>query len=77
MTMKLPISYGRQYISDEDIDAVVRTLRSDFLTCGPAIPEFEKTFADYVNAKYAVAVCNATAALHIAAKALGVKSGET
>lgn len=76
MTMKLPISYGRQYISDEDIDAVVRTLRSDFLTCGPAIPEFEKTFADYVNAKYAVAVCNATAALHIAAKALGVKSGD-
>ena len=66
--MELPIPYGHQYISDDDIQAVVTTLKSDYLTCGPAIPEFEKVFAEYVNAKYAVAVCNATAALHIAAE---------
>ena len=71
-----PISYGRQYISDEDIQAVVDTLKGDYLTCGPKIPEFEKVFAEYVNAKYTVAVCNATAALHIAAMALGVKEGD-
>ncbi len=70
------IPYGHQYISDEDIEAVVRTLKSDYLTCGPAIPEFEKAFADYVHAQYSVAVCNATAALHIAAMALGVKPGD-
>ena len=74
--LKLPISYGRQYISEEDIAAVVETLKSDYLTCGPKIPEFEKVFAEYVNAKYTVAVCNATAALHIAAMALGVKEGD-
>ena len=74
--MKLPISYGRQYISDEDIQSVVETLKSDYLTCGPKIPEFEQAFCEYVNAKYSVAVCNATAALHIAAKALGVQPGD-
>ena len=62
--MKLPISYGCQYISDDDIQAVVETLKSDYLTCGPKIPEFEQAFCEYVNAKYSVAVCNATAALH-------------
>ncbi|HBN43579.1 MAG TPA: UDP-4-amino-4,6-dideoxy-N-acetyl-beta-L-altrosamine transaminase [Parabacteroides distasonis] len=75
--MKQPISYGRQYISDEDIQAVVETLKSDYLTCGPAILNFEKAFAEYVQADYTVAVCNATAALHIAAMALGVHSGDT
>lgn len=74
--MQLPISYGRQYISEEDIQAVVETLKSDYLTCGPAIPQFEKAFAEYVQADYTVAVCNATAALHIAAMALGVKEGD-
>lgn len=74
--MKLPISYGRQYISDEDIQSVVETLKSDYLTCGPKIAEFEQAFCEYVNAKYSVAVCNATAALHIAAKALGVQPGD-
>lgn len=74
--MKLPISYGRQYISDGDIQAVVETLKSDYLTCGPKIPEFEQAFCEYVHAKYSVAVCNATAALHIAAMALGVKEGD-
>jgi UDP-4-amino-4,6-dideoxy-N-acetyl-beta-L-altrosamine transaminase len=70
------IPYGHQSISDDDVQAVVTALKSDYLTCGPAIPEFEKVFAEYVNAKHAVAVCNATAALHIAAMALGVKEGD-
>lgn len=71
-----PIPYGHQYISDEDIQVVVDTLKSDYLTCGPAIPKFEKAFSEYVHCDYAVAVCNATAALHLAAIALGVKSGD-
>jgi len=70
------IPYGHQYISDEDIDAVVKALKSDYLTCGPAINQFERAFSDYVRAPYTVAVCNATAALHIAAMALGVKPGD-
>lgn len=74
--MELPIPYGHQYISDDDIEAVVKVLKSDYLTCGPAIPVFENAFAEYVNAPYSVAVCNATAALHIAAMALGVKPGD-
>lgn len=71
--MELPIPYGHQHITDEDIAAVVETLRGDFLTQGPKIPEFEEKFADYVGARYGVAVNNATSGLHIAAKALGVK----
>lgn len=71
-----PIPYGRQSISEEDIKAVVETLKSDYLTQGPRIPEFEKKFADYVGAPYAVAVNNATSGLHLAAKALGVKPGQ-
>lgn len=70
-----PIPYGRQHITDEDIAAVVETLKSDFLTQGPKIDEFERKFADYVGAPYAVAVNNATSGLHIAAKALGVGPG--
>ncbi len=66
------IPYGRQTITQADIDAVVETLRSDFLTQGPKIAEFEEAFAAYVGAKYAVAVSNGTAALHLAALALGV-----
>src|SRR4051794_29733466 len=67
-----PIPYGRQEITDEDIDAVVNVLRSDFLTQGPAIEKFEKEFAAYIGSKYAVAVANGTAALHLSALALGV-----
>jgi UDP-4-amino-4,6-dideoxy-N-acetyl-beta-L-altrosamine transaminase len=74
--LKLPISYGRQFISDDDIQAVVDALKSDYLTCGPRIAEFENAFCEYVKAKHAVAVCNATGALHIAAMALGVKPGD-
>ena len=57
-----PIPYGRQKITQEDIDAVVETLQSDYLTQGPRIAEFEKAFANYVGSKYAVAVSNGTAA---------------
>lgn len=70
------ISYGRQSITQEDIDVVVETLKSDFLTQGPKVLEFEKDFAMYVDAKYAVAVSNGTAALHLCAMALGVQSGQ-
>lgn len=70
-----PIPYGRQHITEEDIAAVTETLRSDFLTQGPKIEEFERKFADYVDAPYAVAVNNATSGLHLAAKALGTGPG--
>lgn len=71
-----PIPYGRQHITDEDIQAVVSTLKSDYLTQGPKIREFEEKFARYVGAKYAVAVNNATAGLHLSATVLGVKPGD-
>lgn len=71
-----PIPYGRQNITEEDIQEVVETLKSDYLTQGPKIKEFEEKFAEYVGAKYAIAVNNATSALHIAAKALGVEPGD-
>lgn len=70
-----PIPYGRQNITQEDIDAVVETLKSDFLTQGPAITEFEKHFAEYIGVKYAVAVSNGTAALHLCTMALNVNPG--
>ncbi len=66
------IPYGRQSISEADIQAVVDVLRSDFITQGPAIQAFEKAMADYTGAKYAVAVSSATAGLHIACMALGL-----
>ena len=70
------IPYGRQYIDQEDIDTVVKTLSADFLTQGPKVKEFEDKFAEYVGAKYAVAVNNATSGLHLAVLALGLKKGE-
>lgn len=70
------IPYGRQHIDQEDIDAVVKTLTADFLTQGPKVAEFENNFANYLGSKYAVAVSNATAGLHIAVMALGLKPGE-
>ena len=70
------IPYGRQSISEDDIEAVVRSLRSDFLTCGPEVEAFEKEFAAFVGAKHAVAVCNATAALHLAMQVLGIDKGD-
>ena len=70
------IPYGRQHITDEDIQAVVDVLKSDFITQGPRIEEFEKAFAHYIGVKYAVAVSNGTAALHLCSLALGVKGGD-
>lgn len=70
------IPYGRQHITAEDIEAVISTLQSDYLTQGPKIKEFEEAFASYVGARYAVAVNNATAGLHLAAQAFGVKPGD-
>jgi len=70
------IPYGKQAISDEDIAAVVEALQSDYLTCGPRVAEFEQAFAEYVGAKHAIAVCNATAALHLAMLAAGVGKGD-
>jgi len=70
------IFYGKQSIDQSDIDAVVEVLKSDFLTQGPAIEKFEKCVAEYCGAKYAVAVTNATSALHIACLAAGLGKGD-
>ena len=70
------IPYGRQSIEKDDIDAVVNTLQSDFLTQGPRVLEFEKKFADYIGAKYAVAVNNATSGLHLSVLSLGLSKGD-
>jgi UDP-4-amino-4,6-dideoxy-N-acetyl-beta-L-altrosamine transaminase len=64
------IPYGKQTIDDDDIDAVAKVLRSDFLTTGPKIEEFENILCSFTGAKYAVAVANGTAALHLASLAL-------
>lgn len=70
------IPYGRQSISEEDIEAVVDVLRSDWLTQGPAVPRFEQAVAAYTGASHAVAANSATGALHIACLALGVGPGD-
>lgn len=70
------ISYGKQSINQEDINSVIDVLQSDFLTQGPIIEDFEKKVAQYCGVKYAVAVCNATAALHIACLAAGIGKGD-
>jgi len=70
------IPYGRQTIDEDDIKAVVDVLRSDWLTTGPKVAEFEQAVADYVGAKYAVAVSSGTAALHAAMYAIGIKPGD-
>ena len=67
-----PIPYGKQALSQADIDAVVEVLKSDYWTQGPRVAAFEKAFADYIGCTYAVAVANGTAALHLCALALGV-----
>lgn len=71
------IPYGKQDLSQLDIDAVVAVLRSDYLTQGPKVPEFESAISSYVGANYAVAVNSATSALHVACLALGVTEGST
>ncbi len=70
------IPYGRQEITQADIDAVVDVLKSDFLTQGPAVPRFERTVANHVGVKHALAVNSATSALHIACLALGLGKGD-
>ena len=70
------IPYGRQSISEADIDAVVEVLRSDFLTQGPVVPAFEQAVASYCGADYGVAMNSATSALHLACLALGVGPGD-
>ncbi|GAA4029687.1 UDP-4-amino-4,6-dideoxy-N-acetyl-beta-L-altrosami ne transaminase [Flavobacterium cheonhonense] len=74
--MRKAIPYGRQNITAEDLAAVVATLQSDYLTQGPKIAEFENAFAQYIGSKYAVAVANGTAALHLCTLALEVKPGQ-
>ena len=76
MNNSFHIPYGKQDITQSDIDAVVETLKADFLTQGPKILEFEQNFAKYVGSKYAVALSNGTAALHLGLMALGVTKGD-
>ena len=71
-----PIPYGRQDIDQNDIDAVISILKSDYLTQGPKVNEFENIFAKYIGAKYAVAVNNATAGLHLSILALELSKGD-
>jgi UDP-4-amino-4,6-dideoxy-N-acetyl-beta-L-altrosamine transaminase len=70
------IPYGRQDIAEEDIEAVVKVLKSDFLTQGPIVPEFEQKICDYTGAKHTVAVNSCTSALHIACLALDLGPGD-
>jgi len=70
------LAYGRQSIDEDDIAAVAAALRSDFLSGGPEVEAFEREFAAQVGARHAVAVCNATAALHLAMLAAGIKRGD-
>ena len=70
------INYGKQSISSEDIKSVTDILKSDFLTQGPCVPKFEDLFSQEVNSAYSTAVSSATAALHLACLALGLKKGD-
>ena len=70
------INYGRQSIDNEDIQAVMEVLKGDYLTTGPTVAQFEQAVADYTGAKYAVAVCNGTAALHAAMFGCGIQEGD-
>lgn len=71
-----PIPYGRQTIGEDDIDAVCTVLRSDWLTTGPTVQGFEQEFATMAGCREAISVCNGTAALHAAAYAIGISSGD-
>ena len=76
MSAKKFIPYGRQCIDEEDIQAVAEVLRSDFLTTGPAVAEFEAALAKVAGTPYAVAIANGTAALHAAVAAAGIGPGD-
>src|SRR2546422_3026250 len=73
---KTLLPYGHQSIDEGDIQAVTNTLRSDWLTTGPRVAEFEEAFAAWIGAKYAVSFSSGTAALHAAAFAAGLKPGD-
>lgn len=73
---KEKIYYGRQWIGEDDIEAVANTLRSDFITCGPKVEEMESKLCQLTGAKYAVSCTNGTSALHLACLAAGVKEGD-
>ena len=70
------IPYGKQSITEDDINEVVGCLKSDYITQGPMVNKFEDSFSNYVNSKYSIAVANGTAALHLAVLALGLKKGD-
>ena len=70
------IPYGKQSIDQDDINVVVATLKSDFLTTGPKVKEFEDKITEYLGVKYAIAVSNCTSALHLALLSFGVKQGD-
>ena len=70
------INYSKQNINQDDIDAVIEVLNSDFLTQGPKVPEFENALRDYCSVDYVKVVSNATAALHLAYLAIGIKKGD-
>lgn len=72
----MEIPYGKQWIDEDDIEAVVKALRSDYLTTGPRVQEFEQKIADFTGADYGVAVANGTAALHTACMAIGLQKGD-
>ena len=74
--IRKPIPYGHQHINDEDVQAVISALKSDYMTQGPLIGQFEKNFAEYLGVKYACVVSNGTAALHLCAMALDIKPGD-
>ena len=73
--MKEFLSYGKQWIDNDDIQSVVDVLKGNYLTQGPSIEEFEKKICQVTGAKYCVALANGTAALHIAVQALGIEKG--
>ena len=74
--MNKRINYGRQDINDEDIQSVVDVLKSDWLTQGPNVKNFEEGFSEYIGSKFAVAVSNGTAALHLSILALNLRPGD-
>ena len=70
------LAYGKQTIDDDDIDNVVSVLKGEYLTTGPIVNKFENSILNYVGSKYAVAVSNGTAALHMACHVAGVSKGD-
>ena len=70
------IPYGKQSIDNEDLDSVIEVLKSDWLTTGPKIEEFERSFSNYVGSKFSIALNSGTAALHSVMYAIGIKNGD-